>query len=164
VIKCGECGVVVNGTPCLACEKVVEAEMKISPLPNLPLIKDLVVDRKEVFERIFRVFPALARARKKAPAFDPQTAETFVRLTKCFECLICQSACPVYAEQRDEFVGPLGLLWTAQMVANSPKGTIPGPEIKNMLGMCLQCGMCSEACPCSEDILSYSLALLESAI
>jgi ferredoxin len=40
VVKCGECAVEVNGSPCLACEKAVEGEMKVRP-SELPLIKDL---------------------------------------------------------------------------------------------------------------------------
>jgi len=46
--KCGLCGVLVNGTPELACKRVVAPgeDLTIGPLPNFPLIKDLVVDRE----------------------------------------------------------------------------------------------------------------------
>jgi fumarate reductase (CoM/CoB) subunit B len=160
VVKCGECGIMVNGTPCLACEKVVDGEMKIDPL-DLPLIKDLVVNRKEVFSRIARTFPSLAESRKGGASFDPEAADTFVRLTKCFECLICQSTCPIYAEKEDHFVGPLGLLWAAQTIANGSKDSILKTAAENMLGMCTRCGACSQACPCSEDILSLALTTLD---
>ena len=46
--KCGECAVNVNNKPCLACEKTIEPEMIIDPLPNFPVIKDLVIDRYKV--------------------------------------------------------------------------------------------------------------------
>jgi succinate dehydrogenase/fumarate reductase iron-sulfur protein len=159
VIKCGECGVVVNGTPCLACEKMVDAEMKIEPLPNLPIIKDLVVNRKDVFEGILRNFPLLSECKQGHPAYDPSIYDSFVRLTKCFECLICQSTCPV-CEEVGSFIGPLGLLWMAQMAVCRPN-RISRDEIAKRLSGCLRCGSCSEACPCSDDILSQALDILE---
>ena len=160
VIKCGECGVVVNGTPCLACEKVVESEMKIEPLPKLPIIKDLVVNRREVFEGILRMFPLLSECQQGYPPYDPTTYDSFVRLTKCFECLICQSSCPVYEGESGSFIGPLGLLWMAQTSICRPS-RISRDEIVKVLSGCLRCGACSEACPCSEDILTQSLDILD---
>ena len=174
VIKCGECGVLVNGEQCLACERLVEPRMKIDPLPNLPIIKDLVVNRKEVFDRICGVFPVLNRAlnrvldralnreKKNEIGFDANRADIFVRLTKCFECLICQSACPVYEDPKENFIGPLGLLWAAQNAALlKQEGQMVKTEIDNSLAMCLRCGLCSDMCPCSEDILTLAFDLLE---
>jgi succinate dehydrogenase / fumarate reductase iron-sulfur subunit len=161
VIKCGECGIAVNGIPCLACEKVVEEEMRIDPLPALPVIKDLVVDRKEVFRRIASAFPPLNGTTEGGSAITPERIDDFVRLTKCFECCICQSSCPVYAQEGEAFVGPLGLLWFAQNRLRGPHGTIPGQHVERMLDMCLRCGVCSQACPCSDDILDLAIDVLE---
>lgn len=161
VIKCGECGVMVNGTPCLACEKVVEERMRIEPLSSLSVVKDLVVDRREVFDRILKVFPAAAPGGEGDGAFEPEKTDAFVRLTKCFECCICQSACPVYSDAGSDFIGPLGLLWLAQNVLRGQSGAVPRDETDKALGMCLKCGSCSDACPCSEDILSLALDVLD---
>ena len=38
--KCGECAMLVNQKPVLACQKKVETELEVEPLPNLPLIID----------------------------------------------------------------------------------------------------------------------------
>ena len=165
VVKCGECALMVNGSPCLSCEKLVEPEMKIEPLPNLPLVKDLVIDRNQVFERIWKLLPRLPELENKSCNLflDPETADRFVNLTNCFECLICQSACPVY-DKDDEFVGPLGILWCAQMNLIMRTKQIPGSwdQGKSMLDSCLKCGMCSDVCRCSQDVISIALETLES--
>jgi fumarate reductase (CoM/CoB) subunit B len=164
VIKCGECSVLVNGEPCLACERLMEPKMKIDPLPNLPIIKDLVVNRKEVFDRICKIVPALNRGEKGRTDFNIDKADTFVRLTTCFECLICQSACPVYEDPKENFVGPLGLLWVAQNAALADQESrMDQTEIDNLLKKCLQCGLCSDVCPCSEDILTLAYDFLEKS-
>jgi len=169
VVRCGECAMLVNGSPCLACEKSVEPEMKIEPLPNLPLIKDLVVDRRGAFDQVFKLLPRLsgieetkARLRSLDPEAAKKSIEQSVQLSKCFECLICQSSCPIYARESDTFVGPLGLLWLAQMCANPANEPIPTAEVQQALAPCLHCGACSEKCPAEDDLISFALDVLDN--
>ena len=164
VVKCGECAVTVNGVPCLACEKQIEPEMKIDPLPQLPLIKDLAIDRRRAFEHIFKVLPELSRRldiKERWRSVEPETADRYVQLTRCFECLMCQSVCPIFATMPEKFVGPLGLLWLAQ-VSLDPKSA---PFVEQYAGpaleMCTRCGACSDVCPCSEKILELAMETLE---
>lgn len=44
--KCGSCTVLANKKPVCACRTLVEDGMIIEPLPNFPVIRDLVVDYK----------------------------------------------------------------------------------------------------------------------
>jgi succinate dehydrogenase/fumarate reductase iron-sulfur protein len=163
VVKCGECAVEVNGAPCLACKKMVEGEMKIRPLPELPLIKDLVIDRRAVFDQVMRLVPQISQEKKGAGlrALSPADTDKFVRLTKCFECLMCQSACPVRADAKEKFAGPLGLLWLAQLALDPAKKVLMNSEIDAALEMCVRCGICSDVCPCSEDIIRLAIDTLE---
>ena len=52
---CGSCALYVNGRPRLACRTQVSAlktrNITIMPLPNLPIIRDLVVDMEPFFEK-----------------------------------------------------------------------------------------------------------------
>ncbi len=164
VVKCGECALVVNGFPCLACEKAVEEEMRISPLPELPLIKDLVIDRRSVFDRVLRLIPQLSEMKESTclRSLDGDSMDRFVGMTKCFECLMCQSACPVRSAKEEKFAGPLGLLWLGQMSVDPAKRTLMKNEIAATLEMCLRCGACSEVCPCSEDIIGLAIDTLET--
>jgi succinate dehydrogenase/fumarate reductase iron-sulfur protein len=163
VVKCGECAVEVNGSSCLACEKAVEEEMRIRPLPELPIIKDLVIDRRSVFDRVLKLIPQLSEIKESAGlrSLDPEGIERFVGMTKCFECLMCQSACPLHPAAEEEFVGPLGLLWLGQMSVDPDKRPLIKSEVEASLAMCLRCGACSEACPCSEDIIGLAIDTLE---
>jgi len=45
---CAGCGLLVNGEPVLACQKLAEKEMVIEPHPKFEIIKDLVVDFNKV--------------------------------------------------------------------------------------------------------------------
>jgi len=163
VVKCGECAIEVNGTPCLACKEMVQEEMKIRPLPEFPLIKDLVIDRRAVFDQIMKLIPQVSQVKKGAGlrALNPADTDKFVRLTKCFECLICQSVCPVHADTKEKFVGPLGLLWLAQLALDPVKRVLINSEIDATLEMCVRCGICSDTCPCSEDIIRLAIDTLE---
>ena len=163
VVKCGECAVEVNGSSCLACEKAVEEEMRIRPLPELPIVKDLVIDRRAVFDRVLKLIPQLSSIKESTALrnLDPDGMDQFVGLTKCFECLMCQSACPLFQDVEKGFVGPLGLLWLGQMSLDSAKRPLIEHEIEASLDMCLRCGLCSQACPCSEDIISLAINILE---
>jgi succinate dehydrogenase/fumarate reductase iron-sulfur protein len=163
VVKCGECALEVNGSSCLACEKAVEEEMRIRPLPELPIVKDLVIDRRAVFDRVLKLIPQLSQIKESTElkGLDPDGMDKFVRLTKCFECLMCQSACPLRPGMEGEFVGPLGLLWLGQMSVDPGKRPLIEHEINASLEMCLGCGTCSQACPGSEDVIGLAIDTLE---
>jgi succinate dehydrogenase/fumarate reductase iron-sulfur protein len=47
---CGKCAIKVNGQPRLACETPLEDGMILEPLDNLPVIRDLAVDRSDLIE------------------------------------------------------------------------------------------------------------------
>jgi succinate dehydrogenase/fumarate reductase iron-sulfur protein len=42
--QCGMCAMKVNGRPVFACNTKLERETVIEPLPNFPIIRDVVVD------------------------------------------------------------------------------------------------------------------------
>jgi len=163
VVKCGECAVQFNGSLYLACEKAVEEEMQICPLPELPIVKDLVIDRRSVFDRVLKHIPQLSRFKESTSlrGLSSDSIDKFVRMTKCFECLMCQSACPLRPGVEEGFAGPLGLLWLGQMSVDPGKGPLIEHEVEASLETCLRCGACTDACPCSEDIIGLAMDTLE---
>lgn len=44
---CGYCNLVINGKPSLACQTLVQEDITVEPLQNLPVIKDLVYARSK---------------------------------------------------------------------------------------------------------------------
>src|SRR5438309_3213550 len=59
---CGTCAMSINGIPRLACKTRVRTlepgTIHIAPLPNLPVVKDLVVSLGPFFEQWKRIKPA----------------------------------------------------------------------------------------------------------
>jgi succinate dehydrogenase/fumarate reductase iron-sulfur protein len=153
--KCGECAVLVNKKPCLACDARVEPEMYVDPLPNLPVIRDLVVDRCAVIENVVAGSPLFRGrfSRPRAKNQPPGVPEYILKTGKCIECLMCQSACPVLAKN-SSFPGPLGILWLVEMTADA--GVDPAvvkSEIGRVLDMCNFCGRCGKTCPDGLNIM-----------
>lgn len=154
--KCGVCAVAVNKSPCLACERRVEPEMTIDPLPNLPVIKDLVIDRHKVISSIFNMAPLLKKSgtADTGLAASTETPDIAIKLGECIECLVCQSVCPVIGNHPETFVGPLGLLWLTQKSIYCPSRTSDwDKEIGNALEMCNFCGRCWKVCPHELNVL-----------
>ena len=62
---CGRCAMSLNGQPCLACVTLVDeaGENLIAPLPGFPVVKDLVVDKTKVTDRVAGI---MQRQRAKA--------------------------------------------------------------------------------------------------
>jgi succinate dehydrogenase/fumarate reductase iron-sulfur protein len=154
-VKCGECSIMVNKSPCLACNTKIEPEMILDPLPNLPVIKDLVIDRNKAINKIVELAPSLLESKVDgAMTLESHIIDTYVKLTSCFECLICQSVCPVLKDKPGQFIGPLGLLWLAQAAltdANIIKG------MRDVARMCESCGMCWDACPSEVKFLEDAI-------
>jgi len=163
-VKCGECSVNVNGIPCLACEKLVEPEITVEPLAGMPVIRDLVVDRQKVIEDLCRRSPWLSKHKKPFETLGdvPSSGlQTYIKLSGCYQCLICQSVCPVVSYEADGFIGPLGLLWMSQRVMD-PRIQFEWDERLNaMVAECIECEACWKACPAGEEMLEKSIALLQ---
>ncbi len=62
---CGSCGMMVNGEPKLTCATfltdLAPGPVRIEPLANFPVIRDLVVDLTDFMHKLGRVKPWLIR-------------------------------------------------------------------------------------------------------
>jgi succinate dehydrogenase iron-sulfur subunit len=120
---CGSCAMTVNGVPRWTCrthiDKVVQGDcLSVGPLRNLPVIRDLVTDMSEFFDKWARAkgqfTPALTR-QDDFQRVKPESADR-VRVDVAIECIgcgVCYSACDVVAWNRD-YLGPAALnrAWT----------------------------------------------------
>jgi len=126
---CGSCGMVINGQFELACRTRLNSlgteTIILEPLPNLPVLKDLVVDMEPFFQALEAIKPyVMAEEEAKGAAAEGQEEslwlsspgyrieekqmEAIEPLTNCILCGCCFSACPVVA--RDErYLGPIAL-------------------------------------------------------
>jgi len=112
---CGSCAMVINGQVALACRTLVEAAgpdlIVIEPLPNLEILKDLVVDMAPFWEAYRFVQPYLqpeGDVPEKGHRVEEAALEDVFRLTTCILCACCYAACPVVGRQ-PEYLGPAAL-------------------------------------------------------
>ncbi len=117
--SCGSCGMTINGLPRLACfTQISELKSKyilVQPLRNLPVIKDLVADLDEFFNKHRLVKPYLIRRdveeqenpREQYRQSDEEL-ERYVQFAYCIKCALCYSACPVVSTDKN-FPGPQAL-------------------------------------------------------
>jgi fumarate reductase iron-sulfur subunit len=120
---CGSCAMTVNGVPRWTCrthvDKVVRNdELEISPLRNLPVIRDLVVDMREFFDKWARARGEFRGRQSREDDFakvSPQSAERiFVdQGIECIGCGVCYAACDV-VKWNPDYLGPAALnrAWT----------------------------------------------------
>ena len=120
---CGSCAMTVNGTPRWTCrthvDKVAKAgTLRIGPLANMPVIRDLVADMREFFDKWARAKGQFAPTRTRADEFvavDPISARRVEvdAAIECIGCGVCYAACDVVKWNRD-YLGPAALnrAWT----------------------------------------------------
>lgn len=118
---CGSCAMNVDGSNTLACLKPiaeVKGDVKITPLPHLPVIKDLVPDITYAAAQYTSIEPWL-KTDTPAPARErlqsPEDAELLNGAdgkgpAACILCFCCSTSCPSYWWNSDRFLGPSVLL------------------------------------------------------
>ena len=158
---CGSCGMLVNNYPHLACHTQIEEfhsdTLTVKSLPNLPIIKDLVVDLAPMFAKHRSVKPYLIRQDEQEieePTVEfaetPQELNDFLQFSYCIKCGICVAACPTSASDI-LFLGPQAMAQCYRYCADNRDGgqqeRFPVVDSDHGVWRCHLAGACSEACP-----------------
>jgi succinate dehydrogenase / fumarate reductase iron-sulfur subunit len=115
---CGSCAMNVNGKNMLVCNTPLKDHLDkkdrvtIRPLPYLPVIKDLVVDRTSFWEQYLRVKPWLITpdvVPDKEYRMTPEEVADLNSAETCIMCGACYSACTVVGTKKS-YIGPHALL------------------------------------------------------
>ena len=123
---CGSCAMNIDGTNTLACIKPiveVRGEVRIYPLPHLPVIKDLVPDMADFYAQYGSIEPWMKT--DTAPPVSRerlQTPEDRAKLDGLYECILCaccSTACPSYWWNGDRYLGPATLLQAHRWLVDS---------------------------------------------
>ena len=120
---CGSCAMTVNGVPRWTCrthiDKVARNDrLEIGPLKNLPVIRDLVTDMREFFDKWAQAkghFKGTATRNDDFARVSPESHERKLAEAgiECIGCGVCYAACDVVAWNAD-YLGPAALnrAWT----------------------------------------------------
>jgi succinate dehydrogenase / fumarate reductase iron-sulfur subunit len=122
---CGSCAMNIDGTNTLACTKgcdEVGGDVKIYPLPHLPVVKDLVPDLTHFYAQYASIEPWL-KADTPAPTRERlQSEQERAKLDGLYECILCaccSTSCPSYWWNGDRYLGPAILLQAYRWLADS---------------------------------------------
>ncbi|MGE0715066.1 MAG: succinate dehydrogenase iron-sulfur subunit [Alphaproteobacteria bacterium] len=123
---CGSCAMNIDGTNTLACLKgidEVKGDVKIYPLPHMPVVKDLVPDLTQAYAQYASVEPWLQA--ESAPPPDKERLQSVDErnrmdgLWECILCFCCTTSCPSYWWNGDRYLGPAILLQAYRWIADS---------------------------------------------
>jgi succinate dehydrogenase / fumarate reductase iron-sulfur subunit len=161
---CGSCGMRVDGGAALACKtpmkKFVDAghRITVSPMGNLPVIKDLVVDMVPFWEKIRAVKPYLDTKDVEVPAKEWRLAQEDSDLihkeSLCILCGCCVSECNSM-ESDPEFLGPAALAKAYRFVGDA-RDQDTRERLRDLNGAhgiwdCTRCYFCNQRCPKGVD-------------
>jgi succinate dehydrogenase / fumarate reductase iron-sulfur subunit len=155
---CGSCAMNINGVNCLACTTSMQdlaAEVRIYPLPHLPVVKDLVADLTQFYAGYAAVKPWL-RARTPAPPDherlqSKEEQERIERPAGCILCACCSTGCPSYWWNSDRYLGPAALLAAYRWIIDS-RDEATGERLDELedpfrLYRCHTIMNCTDVCP-----------------
>mgnify|MGYP003392888111 CR=1 FL=1 len=122
---CGSCGMVINGKPDLACRTqlsgLASREVLIEPLPNLEIIKDLIVNMKPFWKSYRLIEPWLQPAGREAKGEHLVTEKNRAQIDQfvgCILCACCYGACPMVS-LNEKYVGPAALAKLFRFIRDS---------------------------------------------
>lgn len=127
---CGSCAMNIDGTNTLACTKStadIKGDVMITPLPHMPVMKDLVPDLTRVYAQLATIEPWM-KTETTAPTRERlQSAEDANKLNgddgkgpaACILCFCCSTSCPSYWWNGDRFLGPAVLLQAYRWIADT---------------------------------------------
>jgi succinate dehydrogenase / fumarate reductase iron-sulfur subunit len=131
---CGSCAMNIGdsknfrggGTNTLACTKPIEeirGDVRIHPLPHLPVIKDLVPDLTYFYAQYASIKPWMVTHSPIPPDRETlQSKEDRALLDGLYECMLCAScstSCPSYWWNSDLYLGPAILLQAYRWIIDS---------------------------------------------
>jgi succinate dehydrogenase / fumarate reductase iron-sulfur subunit len=155
---CGSCAMNIDGVNTLACTKAcgeVKGEVRIYPLPHMPVVKDLVPDLTQFYAQYAAVKPWLTgdspapTDRERHQSKEDQ--EKIDRPSACILCACCSTSCPSYWWNSDRYLGPAALLAAYRWIIDS-RDDATGERLDDLedpfrLYRCHTIMNCTEACP-----------------
>jgi succinate dehydrogenase/fumarate reductase iron-sulfur protein len=156
---CGSCAMVVNGRERLTCSTLVSTvgtDLRVQPLRNLPVVRDLAVNMKPFFDAYRRSLPHFI-PRDDLDQNDfyklPHESAAWKALDhqpQCIDCGSCYSACTLVT-LNPRYLGPMALHRALNLTvdprdkARAERLSVAGGETGAF--RCHTLGNCRDVCP-----------------
>ena len=155
---CGSCAMNIDGTNTLACTQPIAAikgDVKVYPLPHLPVVKDIVPDLSHFYAQYATIRPWIRTQSTTPPDRERlQSKEDREKLDGLYECILCaccSTSCPSYWWNGDRYLGPAVLLQAYRWLADS-RDEATGERLDDLedpfrLYRCHTIMNCTKTCP-----------------
>lgn len=170
---CGACSMIINGRVRQACSALVEhlgPEITLEPMTKFPLVRDLAVDRQQMFESLKKLKCWIpidgTYDLGPGPKQSPVDQQVMYVLSTCMTCGCCMEVCPQFNDET-RFVGAAPIS-QVRLFNLHPTGRLRASERLRALmapGGIQECGKaqnCAQACPKSIP-LTTSIAAMNRA-
>jgi len=155
---CGSCAMNIDGTNTLACTQPIagiRGEVRINPLPHMPVVKDLVPDMTHFYAQYATIRPWIRT--QSAPPPDRERLQSKADRAKldglyeCILCACCSTSCPSYWWNGERYLGPAILLQAYRWLADS-RDEATGERLDDLedpfrLYRCHTIMNCTKTCP-----------------
>jgi len=146
--ECGSCAIRANGTPVLACKTEVMDGMVLEPLPDLPVKRDLIVDRSKNFKKQAELY--MLPTIKSGAELTYEAQEQMWKSIVCMECDVCLASCPILHTRGGsyKYSGPefMVQLFRSEMDTRIDKKSLE-ISVKEGIWECTTCNHCVQNCP-----------------
>ena len=154
---CGSCAMNIDGANALACTTGIDevrGDVRIYPLPHMPVIKDLIPDLSHFYAQHASIKPWLETDTLEPEREWRQSIDDRRKLDGLYECIMCAScstACPSYWWNGDRYLGPAALLHAYRWIVDSRDEATPERlddlEDPFKLYRCHTIMNCAKTCP-----------------
>jgi succinate dehydrogenase/fumarate reductase iron-sulfur protein len=175
---CGSCAAIVNGQGILMCktqvaEIAIDGKLVVEPLTNNRVIKDLVVDMDNFWNKIESSQPWMSTGYpeslpKKEFLQDAKVVKEIDKTTDCIMCGICYSICESIHSNLKYF-GPHVMAKTYRFVADD-RDRLGEERVSRLISLtgealwlCVDCHNCEEFCPQKVKVLESGYQLRRAA-
>jgi succinate dehydrogenase / fumarate reductase iron-sulfur subunit len=159
---CGICTMVIDGTVRQSCSALIDDlllasgtdTITLAPMSKFPNIRDLRVDRSQMFEHLKQVHAWIdldgTHNLGPGPQLSNEVAQERYALSRCMTCGCCLEACPQYVD--DKYIGPQAIA-QARLFNMHPVGAMEIEDRLNGLlgddgiGNCGNAQNCVQVCP-----------------
>ena len=156
---CGSCGMTVNGEPKLTCATFLNdyapGPVRVEPLRNFPVIRDLIVDIGDFMRKLVQVKPWIVRRTEKPLSEGeylqtPDELDEYKQFSMCINCMLCYAACPIYGLD-PKFIGPAVIALAQRYnLDNRDEGASARMQVLSEhegIWGCTFVGECTKVCP-----------------
>ncbi|MDY6788530.1 MAG: 2Fe-2S iron-sulfur cluster-binding protein [Candidatus Nanohaloarchaea archaeon] len=166
---CGSDAVRLDGQPVLACKTRISEEWAekeepavVEPLKAFPVIKDLVADYSEAYEKEQKLTPYFEGESPEGEFYTMYESDVdrAQEMRKCINCMICYDVCHVIRDGELKFLGPRNIV-KASGIDFHPKDDVDRASQLEVEGLnnCNVTRCCSFSCP--QDINITENAIIE---